>query len=251
MRSFDTATIERWYRGSRFELPVLVERIHAGLDRGGRDIASVSRTHENLALTSIAEGKHGEALGHLAAAASAWAYLLETHLAGARIDKDLLAHYSSHPFGLALAANDDSQLARLSECFARAFPDARRGSNEFHWAGAMTELLIAGEVELASEWLATPPPRISDGSLAYFRSLVERDEAPLQQHCRSLSSDWRKTIRAEGLGKFPDAVCDHIQIGIVKLAERLWGYRPSIDLESAAIPAEIFDAVAVPVDGML
>ena len=250
-QSFGKDDIDRWVRVYSRDPEFYLSKIDNGEIERGRTLSELSRSHEYLALIAIARAQYGKALGHFAAAGGAWAYLLERYLAGEEIAPDLLERCSSLPLLLALAADDERQIDRLAGVYEQAFPEARTGKNKLHWMAIVDAALASGKVRLASDRLAAPPPDLSSASKSFFDALLHRNEDEFEKHFLSMVENWRKRIRSERLGRFPDAVCNHHQIGNIRLAERLWGHRPNVDLAAAKIPPEIFDAVAEPVEGML
>ncbi|MGA7615385.1 MAG: hypothetical protein WBX15_09405 [Thermoanaerobaculia bacterium] len=243
--------IVRWEDSYTRAVASAIRKISAGRIDRGYEFTSLSRRHEYLGLTQVALGNYAKALGHFGAAAGAWAYLLERYVAGEEIDRELIDRIASQPFLLALAANDERTLAKLANIYERAFPEARTGRNDLHWMGLVTAELASGNVDLVSEWVGSPPPTVNPETARYYSCLLNHDEEKFKESILGRSERWKKRIRSEGLGRFPDAVCDHTQIGSIRLFERLWSRRPDVDLAAARIPAEIFDAVAEPVEGML
>lgn len=247
-KTFDAADVDRWATAYREAVQRTVQKITSGRIDRGNELSDLSSRHQYVGLTRIAQGDYPAALGHFAAAAAAWAYLLEQMKRGEEID-DGLIEQAPNGFVLAAASGDDKAITRMVTAY-NAEGKARKSPQPV--LGNVLGALCGGDLERGSESLAAAT-RSSERSdtVAMLRSIIEHDEDAFRKSVAASAERWRKAIRAERLQKFPDAVCDHWAIGDIRLAERVWGRRPDVDLTAGQIPAEIFDAVAIPVEGTL
>lgn len=246
----DQAMVKRWHKGNEFERSTLLAQIQDGALDGGAVLSDLSRAEQQIALTAIAEAEYAVALGHLAAAAAAWAYLLERFAAGEGIDSDFLQQ-AGNGFVLAAASGQEPAVKRMLSAFSSARTKFVRPSADILLSDVFAAL-CRRDLESASQALV-PAILNSERSdtVAMLQAIIDHDESAFRKSVADSAARWRKAIRAERLQKFPDAVCDHWAIGDIRLAERVWGRRPDVDLAVGQIPAEIFDVVPVPVDGTL
>lgn len=247
-RTFDAADVERWATAYHDAVQRTVQKVTSGRIDRGNELTDLSSRHQYLGLTRIAQGDYAAALGHFAAAGTAWAYLLEQVKRGEEID-DGLIEQAPNGFVLAAASGDEKAITRMVTAYHAA---GRARMSPQPVLGNVLGALCGGDLERASESLATVT-RSSEraDTVAMLRAIIEHDEDAFRKSVADSAERWRKAIRAERLQKFPDAVCDHWAIGDIRLAERVWGHRPNVDLAAGQIPPEIFDAVAAPVDGVL
>lgn len=248
--SFAEADVLRWETAHRSDLPATYARILRGDVQRGRLIRRFARMHESAGLTQIARSAHALGLGHLAASAAAWAHLLERFAAGDDIETDFLQE-GGNGFVLAEASGHEPAVNRMLSAFSAARPKILRPSGDISLSDVFAAL-CRRDLESASQALlpAIATTERSD-TVAMLQAILDHDEAAFRKSVAQSAERWRKAIRAERLQKFPDAVCDHWAIGDIRLAQRVWGRRPNVDLTTGQIPPEIFDAVAAPVDGIL
>jgi hypothetical protein len=202
--------------------------------------------HQLAALTKIAMNSWAQALGHLAAAANARAYLLERSAMGDDIEPALLER-ASQGFTIAVASGYEPTIQRMADAYPRAFGEEAAKRNSSLHVGMVLRCLSLREVESASQWLA-PVVLQDERTTQLIEAIIEQDREKLRAAITDAVVEWKKRIRSERLQKFPDAVCDDRVLGWVRLAERVWGQRPVLDLSAAQIPPEILDAVAEPVE---
>jgi hypothetical protein len=238
--SFADEDVLRWKRVYGGDPEFCLSRIRNGELNRGFEISDLSRAHQYVALIAIAQGDYALALGHLAAASVAWAYLLEREVAGDQIAPDVL-NRASQGFILAAASGYEPAITRMAEAYAAAFRDAKSNRNPLVHFGEVLRWLCLREVEAASLSL-TPVLRQDARATELLEAIIDHHEAVFKTAIAHRIEDWKRRIRSERLQKFPDAVCDDRMIGWVRLAERIWGRRPEIDLTAAKIPPEIFDA---------
>jgi hypothetical protein len=241
-QSYTRENVQIWIEAFEFSSEVALENISAGRYERGYAFQDLSRAHESMGLALIAKGEYGKALGHFGAAAEVWAELITIYLE----DKDIEAG------GLR-----DSAFGPLLDACASATPEivVRLTSLLKQWVevGEVSQLskgmvaLTVKDVALAKNALTGPLALDKeDEPWAHApRAIANHDEDLLKRSLEGFTRIWRNRVRREGLSRHPDAVCDHLQIGWIRLWEHVWGALPDVDLGPAGVPREIFDAEPV------
>jgi tetratricopeptide (TPR) repeat protein len=241
---YSEKNIRAWQNAFQFAEPLDRKRIKSGDLATGWNLYSLSRLHENMGLTRIAQGEFEKALGHFGAAAEAWAVLLELKRAGEEVDKDLVKDAALGPQLNANASQQIEVLARYTVALEQ-------------WAEERPlEPLSRGMVEIATGKLdqairaLKQPHGLDTEDLPWVSAplaIAQQSEGAFREAMTGFSAIWKKRIRSEQLGKFPDAVCDRLQIGWICLWSRIWGAHPDVDLEAAGSPLQIFDVEPEPI----
>jgi hypothetical protein len=248
-QTFDNSDVTRWVTAYEAALSRSFSRVQAGLLDEGRELADVSRRHQYLALAAIAQLQLNRALGHFAAAASAWAVVLERFASDGQIDRGI-AERAWQGFILAAGSGDERAMQRMVRSFGEAVKEAPISGETTVSIGMALLELVRCDREAAHQW-STSVAKHDIRTAELLDAIIETDESHLRYAVKAAVEDWKKRIRAERLQRFPDAVCDDRMIGWLRLAEHVWGLRPDVDLSEARVPPEIFDAFAEPVQSSL
>lgn len=232
--TYTEENIAIWKEADEKSIRIFSEKIRTG---DNAELYSLTLAYESLGLTHIALGNYPAALGHFGAASEVWASLLERYLRRESIGDGLVDRALTVAFTLANASGADTVVRRLANAFAEVSEELRSRDYPLYCGAMIERALSLGDVETASQ-LTDSFPESKNWTTA---PIIDQDDRRFADDMRRFAELWKDRVRSERLQRLPDAVCDHYEIGWIKLAEKVWGKRPEIDLEPGRIPKEIFE----------
>lgn len=238
-KQFTASDVARWLESRSEALERATRRVRQGRIDKGRELSTLSRRHELMGLTRIAEGEYGKALGHFGAAADAWAVLFERKIGGDAIADEVVNLAMSRPISFSIMADDASCLLRVVDNYSLVWPE---GSDRV-WYAEIAYHEFAGDHEMVEERLDDVPQDVPESALEWHRALLDKDLSLFRKSLAESVEMWKMRVRAEALGRHPDAVCEHFHINWIRRWMKMWDEIPDVDLEAARIPREIFDVV--------
>jgi hypothetical protein len=242
--------VQRWLAVYMRTLSSLRRSIASGELNRGFELVDCARRQERVALSNVAIGHYDEALTSLASSAESWGLLLEKKNQQEDIEESLAVR-SGDGLYLAAGSGSESAVQRVSSAYEKAFADSATLNSTVTYGMAVRSLCLRKLGE-AAEWLArVERDETTESCARLLESIISEDETTFAGVILDSARYWRERVRSERLQRHPDAVCDLYGFTKIRLAERVWGRRPDVDLEAGQIPPELFDAQPESVDPVM